>query len=145
MALIGDLSQIGALEERIADLAGIPARVAGKVAERLHYEMQEEFDRGVDPYGDPWEPLAASTVERGRTAPPLTDTRAMRDSLDVRPMRAAGVSITIAHPALPHQTGWHGPISDGPARPILPQGSRLPDAWQDIIDEELEREFKRSA
>lgn len=144
MAFIGDLSQIGALEERIADLAQVPARAAARVAERIHYEMQAEFDQGVDPYGDPWEALAESTVERGRTAPPLTDSRDMRNSLDVRPLQGAGVGITIAHPALPHQTGWEGPISDGPARPILPQGSKLPEAWEDIVDEEVEREFRRA-
>jgi hypothetical protein len=60
-------------------------------------------------------------------------------------MRGAGVAITIDHPALPHQTGWSGPVGDGPARPILPQGSKLPEAWVDIIDEEIEREFRRSA
>jgi hypothetical protein len=107
--------------------------------------MQEEFDRGVDPYGNPWEELAESTVERGRHAPPLTDTGKMRDSLSVLPMAHAGVAITIDHPALPHQTGWSGPVGDGPARPILPQGSKLPEAWVDIIDEEIEREFRRSA
>jgi len=145
VSFIGDLSQIGAPEARIADLAEVPARAARNVAERLHYEMQAEFDQGTDPYGNPWKELAESTTERGRHAPPLTDTHAMRDSLTVLPMRAAGVAITIDHPALPHQTGWSGPVGDGPARPILPQGSKLPDAWQDIIDEEIEREFKRSA
>jgi phage gpG-like protein len=143
--LIGDLSQIGAIEDRIADLAQVPARTARNVAERLHHEMQEEFDRGEDPYGNPWEPLAESTVDRGRSAPPLTDTGAMRFSLEVKPLRGAGVGITIDHPALPHQTGWAGPRSDGPARPILPQGSKLPGAWEDILDEEIEREFRRSA
>jgi phage gpG-like protein len=146
MAFIGDLSKMGKLQDRIADLANVPARASRKVAERLYGEVQEEFDRGVDPYGNDWEPLAASTVERGRSAPPLTDSRDMRNSLQITPMRGAGVGMTIDHPALPHQTGWSGTQGEGPARPILPQGSRLPDAWEEIIDEECSKEFrKRSA
>lgn len=104
--------------------------------------MQAEFDDGVDPYGDPWEPLADATTDRGRTPPPLTDTGAMRGSLSVRPMRGAGVQITIDHPAAPHQTGWSGPQGSGPARPILPARGELPIAWQDLIAEEIDRDVR---
>lgn len=138
------MATLAQLEERLADLARVPARAARRVSEALEEEMQDEFDRGTDPYETGWRPLAPATLARGRSAPPLTDTRAMRDSLAVRPLRGAGVSITIDHPALPHQTGWSGRRGTGPARPILPARGELPDEWIDIIDTAVRAEFRRA-
>lgn len=77
------------------NMTRIPSRVATKVAEDLSDEIQSNFDRGVDPYGRPWRELAESTLERGRHAPPLTDTRTGRDSISVRAMAGAGVRIVV--------------------------------------------------
>jgi hypothetical protein len=60
----------------------------------------------------------------------------------VRPMRGAGVVITIDHPAAPHQTGWSGPISDGPARPILPSRGDLPVSWKRELDKLTRKEIR---
>lgn len=138
----GDISRMGALSDRVADLAEVPSRAAARIASELEDLIQGEFDGGEDPYGQGWESLAKATLDKGRTPPPLTDTRAMRNSLAVRPMQRAGVSITIAHPAAPHQTGWEGTQGSGPSRPILPMRD-MPPAWQTVIDEAIEAEFRR--
>lgn len=142
MGLEGNFGQLAAMSERLAELATVPSRTAKAVSSRLETLMQEEFDRGADPYETPWAPLRPATLAKGRTPPPLTDTSAMRDSLRVRPLAGAGVGITIAHPAGPHQTGWSGPQGEGPARPILPTGAELPDGWVEVIEEEAERAFR---
>ena len=140
----GDISGMGQLAERVADLAEVPARVAAKVAPEIEGLIGGEFDAGVDPYGAAWEPLAEATLDKGRAPPPLTDTGAMRASVAVRPLAGAGVGVTIDHPAAPHQTGWSGKQGTGPARPILPERSELPPDWQDVISEAVEREYRRA-
>ncbi len=141
----GDISQMGQLADRIADLASVPSRVARRVGERLEGAIAEEFDEGRDPYGDPWEALAESTIDRGRFPPPLTDKRDMRNSVRAFPLPHAGVALTISHPAAPHQTGWSGVQGSGPARPILPARSELPVEWQEIIEDEIRRDIRRRA
>lgn len=143
MAWSGDISQMSRLQDRIADLANVPSRVAREVSDEIGELMQAEFDAGTDPYGSPWQELAEATVERGRTPPPLTDTRAMRVSLQVRPMSGAGIAITIDHPAAPHQTGWSGTQGEGPARPILPDRGDLPETWQIAIEEATSKTIRR--
>lgn len=138
---------MGQLADRLNDLARIPSRVSAKVAPKIAELIQEEFDDGADPYGTPWEPLAEATLAKGRTPPPLTDTLHsppnMRDTVHVRPMQAAGVKITIDHPAAPHQTGWNGRQGQGPARPPLPARGELPAGWQEVIESEIERDVRR--
>lgn len=141
--LRGDLSAMGHLIDRLHDLANVPSRAAKRISEGISEAIQHEFDAGEDPYGRPWKRLAQTTLDTGRTPPPLTDTRGMRDSLDVRPLRGAGVGITIAHPAGPHQTGWSGPQGSGPARPILPNRATMPIAWDEVIEAAVTEEFKR--
>jgi hypothetical protein len=108
------------------------------VSERLEALVQLEFDAGVDPYGDAWVELAAATMAKGRHAPPLTDTRELRDSLLVYPSKS-GIRMTIGtreHPAGPHQDGWNGPQGSGPARPIFPTGE-MPEAWNMAINDSI--------
>jgi Phage virion morphogenesis family len=139
----GDISAMGHLADRLADLAGVPSRAAAKVSRELGHLIEEEFDAGADPYGTAWSPLAQATTDKGRTAPPLTDTRTMRDSVRVRPLPRAGVGITISHPAAPHQTGWNGKQGSGPARPILPARAELPPLWSEAIEAAVLEEFRR--
>jgi hypothetical protein len=131
----GDISRMGKLADRVADLARVPSRVAARVAGDLRDLIEQEFATGTDPYGRPWAPLAEFTLEKRTqvSEPPLTDTGSMRGALDVRPMRGAGVSITIPHPAEDHQTGWDGPVGSGPERPILPNAG-MPEAWKRAIE-----------
>lgn len=142
MAWVGDISRIGKLAARIDRLRTTPMDVRERIAKRLEGLIQEQFDAGSDPYGNSWAPLADYTIERGRTPPPLTDTGEMRGDLRVRPARGAVVEISIPHPAGVHQTGWTGPLSSGPARPILPKGSQLPPRWKEVIDTEVRRDVE---
>ena len=139
----GDLSRMSGLVDRIGDLARIPSRVATAVSRQLADAIHHEFDEGQDPYGDAWEPLAAATVDRGRTPPPLTDTTDLRASIRVAPLPHAGIGIRVGVPyAAPHQTGWSGPQGSGPARPILPDRDDLPEEWSDILSTAMQREFR---
>ena len=144
MTWSGDISRMGQLGDRLADLARLPSRVSARVAEDIGAAIQSEFDGGQDPYGNAWQKLAPATLDRGRTPPPLTDSGAMRGSLRVSPLPRAGVGITIDHPAAPHQTGWSGPQGSGPARPILPAGV-MPATWNRAIREACEDEFGKVA
>jgi hypothetical protein len=140
MGFSGDLTQMGALVDRLADLAEVPSRASAEASERIAQLIEEEFAHGRDPYEDPWQELSDTTLAKGRTPPPLTDTWAMRKGIDVHPMSGAGIAVTIGEPyAPPHQTGWKGPQGKGPPRPILPARAELPDEWQDMIAEAVDR------
>ena len=132
---------MGRLAENIGKLAGVPARAAKRVSKEIAKLLEEEFDAGADPYGNSWAPLAPATLDKGRSPPPLTDLGEMRRGMHVAPMRGAGVSITIPHPAQVHQTGWNGPQGSGPARPILP-GRQMPPRWKEVIDAAIADEFR---
>lgn len=132
--------------KRFADLAAslrtlssIPATAARGGAERIAAQVQEDFDAGLDPYGNAWEDLAEATLAKGRTPPPLTDTGSMRASVDVSPMQGAGISITIDDPAVHHQYG----TINMPARPIFPNQGALPDTWRRAIADAGEEAFER--
>ncbi len=142
----GDISHMGKLADRILDLARVPARASRAAADGIRARIATEFETGTDPYGARWAPLEEFTLEkRTQTSePPLTDTGTMRDTLDVRPMAHAGVSISIAHPAAPHQTGWEGSQGSGPARPILPSGD-MPATWRAEIDAAIVGEIRKAA
>jgi hypothetical protein len=136
--LSGDLDKLGRIAARVSSLRDVPAVAAPLVSERLEQLVQLEFDAGIDPYGEAWTELAPATIAKGRHAPPLTDTRELRDSLLVYPSKF-GVRMTIgtqAHPAGPHQTGWEGKQGSGPARPIFPTGE-MPDSWANAIQDAI--------
>jgi phage gpG-like protein len=138
MGLSGDLSKMAKLESNLRRLSEVPSQVAADAAEAIEELIEEEFDAGNDAYGRAWAPLAPATLAKGRTPPPLSDTEAMRDSLEVRPMPGAGISITIDEPAGIHQTGASRGNWRMPARPILPDRA-LPRSWTDAIAEAGER------
>ena len=147
--LTGDLAQLGRIASSVASLADVTSRAAPLVSERLEKLVLLEFDAGVDPYGVPWADLAPATTARGRHAPPLTDTRQLRESLLVYPSHGVRMSIgTPTHPAGPHQDGWTGPQGSGPARPIFPTGE-MPLAWdmaiRDSVIETIEITLGRTA
>ncbi len=141
MVWSGDISRMGQLAQRVADLARVPARASARVAVALAELIEEEFASEADPYGNAWKPHAKSTVERWGPHPILHLSGAMHSSVNVRPMPGAGVSITIDHPAAPHQTGWSGPQGTGPARPVLP-GNRMPARWREAIAAEVSATFR---
>jgi hypothetical protein len=146
MPLEGDISRMGQLAERVADLASVPSRASKRLAVELEGLVEEEFAAGADPYGNAWAPLTETTkrLRSQNTEPPLTDYGAMRASLLVKPMAGAGVAITIDPPADKHQTGWpgQGTWGDGPARPILPSGT-MPARWREAIEVSVEAAVRR--
>ena len=106
-------------------------RVAGLIA--------DQFDRGIDPYGRPWAALAAATLIKGRTPPPLTDTGALRSSVDVRPT-SKGFAVSIDPLAQIHQEG--NKAQNLPARKILPE-TELPETWRQAAIEASNIAFER--
>lgn len=79
----------------LRELARVPSQATAAIARDLNKEIQRNFDRGVDPYGRKWRPLAKSTLKRGRHPPPLTDTGSGRSSVVMRPSAGAGLKLTI--------------------------------------------------
>ncbi len=129
----GDISKMGQLARNLGKLATVPARASKAVAKGIAELIAEEFQHEADPYGNAWRPHAPATVERWGEHPILDLSGSMIRSVDVSPMAGAGVSITIDHPAAPHQTGWSGKQGKGPARPILPNAT-MPAQWRERID-----------
>jgi hypothetical protein len=138
----GDLGLLGELEANLRRLSSVPSRASKQAAENISSVIQEQFDAGVDAYGEPWAPLAPSTLAK-KTGPGILDeTSAMRDSIEVSPMAGAGIKIVIDdEKAIFHQTG----TTRMPARPILPTGE-MPDTWEraiaDAVEESIERTMK---
>lgn len=127
----------------IATVERAPEIVAQKAAPRIAAALEEQYELGLDPYGAPWAPLAASTLKR-HGPPPLTDTGAMRRSTDAV---SAGAQIiaTAQEPAEFHQGG----TSQGlPARPILPNANHgLPQTWETALLDagaEIEAEIQKA-
>jgi phage gpG-like protein len=127
------------LASALRKLSAVPAQTARGAADRISAQVQQDFDAGVDPYGDPWEPLAETTLEKGREPPPLTDTGAMRASVDVRPGQGAGITFTIDDPAIHHQYG----TVHMPQRAIFPNRPDLPDTWRRAISDASEEAFTK--
>jgi phage gpG-like protein len=126
----GDLSGIQALQARLRELQQVPSQAASEASEEIQELIEAEFDSGHDPYGNPWVPLRPATLARGRRPPPLTDTGAMRDSVNVQPMAGAGIGITIGTEYAPyHQYG----TSRMEARPMLPDGDEMPESWVEAV------------
>lgn len=129
------------LMANLADLQGVPSRIAKPVAETISAHIDDQFSRGEDPYGDPWTPLKPATIRKGRGHPPLTDSGDMRASVSVRPQQGSGVEIAIGTSyAHFHQTGTRHMVE----RSILPDRDELPQEWQDAIEGETDTAFRRS-
>lgn len=153
----------------IRNLAKVPSQATTAIARDLNKEIQRNFDRGVDPYGRKWRPLAESTLERGRHPPPLTDTHEGRNSVLVTPGRGAGLKVVVGLVRmLYHQFGGashlRGPggsyrrrkqnknfgrdkdRSAGrerpPKRSFLPF-ERMPSAWLEIIRKRIDEQARK--
>ncbi len=129
----------GQLADRIGELASVPSRVAKDASKRIAKLIDDQFNDGVDPYGQPWAPLMPATIAKGRRPPPLTDTRELRDGVSVSPRRGSGIAIDIESDyGQFHQLGTDNML----ARPILPAGSDLPEEWDDAIETSLTKAFR---
>lgn len=113
-------------------LSEVPSRVAADASVRIAGLIDESFDAGIDPYGRPWAPLKPYTLAKGRFPPPLTDSGAMRSSIDVHPTAGAGIEVTIGTDyATFHQAGTRDMVQ----RQILPQSAGLAPSWREAIAE----------
>lgn len=137
MGWTGDISRMGDLAKRVADLGAVPSRASAKASEAIAELIEEEFHDQADPYGNSWTPHAPATVDRWGEHPVLDLTGMMRGSVSVRPLAGAGIGITVDHPAAIHQAGW----SNGPARPVLPSRA-MPPRWREALDAALAESIK---
>ena len=129
------------LHGTLRKLAEVPSRAAKAAARELSTLILDGFAAGTDPYGRPWAPLKPYTLAKGRFPPPLTDSGAMRDSIEVRPTSGAGIEITMgAEYATFHQTGT---VTMAP-RQILPQSGGLPPEWQSAIRDAVSDSTKKA-
>lgn len=120
-------------------LATVPSQIAPEVSKNIRKQIFKDFDAGTDPYGKPHQPLAASTLARGRHEPSLLDSKKGRNSIKVTPMQGAGVSITVGTNYMwRHQKG-QGP----PARYFLPIGV-LPKTYARIWQKALDKQVKKT-
>lgn len=78
--------------------AGLPEIMQSEeITQFLSARLRRNFDKGVDPDGKPWKPLAPSTIERKKKAGnpypkrPLYATGLMRRSISVITGRADGI------------------------------------------------------
>ena len=116
-------------------------QLADSVASLLYKKIGDNWDAGRDPWGAPWTPLAASTIEARRRRNvqgimPLIDTGKMRSSLKIV-KSADGVSLQVEFPAEIHQRGGRSPQRK--IFPITAQGEPdLPDSWEKDIEEVTE-------
>lgn len=143
MAKRGDIGAMGDLADRLGELAQVPSRAARDAADGINAALEEQFESGVDPYGEAWAPLAERTLLK-HGEPPLTETGDMRDGTMAKPSRGAGIEITVPFPGGIHQTGAKRGAWVMPARKILPEGAELPGPWKDAIDEAVAAAFGKT-
>ncbi len=127
------------LADRLGELAQIPSRITAPVATAINAELHRQFEDGVDPYGRPWAKLADSTVARKGHDTILVDDGALATETRALPMGGAGIELVSNEVGGYHQSG----TSRMPRRPILPDGSSLPKAWQAAIAEEYAAAFRK--
>lgn len=122
----------------LRDLVKVPTQIAPVVAKRIKKDIERYFSAGTDPYGKPWASLKESTIRKGRTPPPLTDTRAGRRGIKVAPMRGAGIKITsdVGYMVYHMRATEHRA-----ARKFLPEGV-MPANWFKIWQQELDKIIK---
>lgn len=129
------------LHGTIRKLADVPAQAAKSASKRIGDLIEEQFAQGTDPYGRPWAALRPYTLAKGRTPPPLTDSGAMRESVEVKPMAGAGIEVTMGVDyATFHQTG----TGNMAQRQILPQSGGFPRSWSKAIDESVAEATKKA-
>ena len=128
---MGRLNTLG-LAKTVRQLQRVPAQMARPVADRLNRWIQEGFDKGEDPYGVAWAPLAQATLDRGRFPPPLTDTRRMRSQAILVPLSGSGLALL---PQISYGRRHMAGTPDMPKRRYYPDAG-IPAAWHRVIEEE---------
>ena len=89
------LEGITQMRKAIVNLPRLMSQASTDAAEYLEDVIEAQFAEGVDAYGNPWRELAESSIRRGRTPPPGTDTEALR-AVHVTPLQSAGVLVEFS-------------------------------------------------
>lgn len=139
MPLYGDLQQIALARATIKELAGLPSKVAVRVAAALTKELQRMFKEERDPYGNAWAELAEATVRKKGHDTILYEKGELQDGTKATPAPGAGVRIHIGPKGYFHQVGRE----NMPARKLLPEYG-LPAKWRAIIRREVERALREA-
>ena len=148
--------RLGPLTDALAELQLVPSRASAGASERIAAVIDDQFERGVDPYGEPWEPLSPLTraLRPWRHDPALTDTRKLRDGIRVAPLQSGGVGITFSVDyAVHHQFGApnnrflnpSGGEAEIPRRAIVPEEAiGFSESWSNAIKESVEEAFAKA-
>ncbi len=135
------MSGLRDLTERLAELDDIPSRIAREVSDGINAELADQFNAGTDPYGNAWDPLLPQTVRRKKgDARILRRTDALSSNTIAKPSQGAGVEISSVEYGMRHQGGTVHMV----ARPILPDGEELPEAWQEVIEKASEKAVRKA-
>ncbi len=111
---------------RIKALEGMPAKVAQLAAEKIDRVLEQQYELGVDPYGEPWANLGEWANYRPSY---LQETGAMRAFSTVE-AHGSDILVTVPDPGGFHQAGTRYM----PARPVEPTQARgLPPAYEVAI------------
>ena len=109
MSITGDFRELNAAAVTIRALEGMPQLMAEIGAEKIAGVIDQQFESGVDPYGDPWADLVIGGPSH------LQDTEGMRRSVQVSASNGS-IQVFIDDPSGFHQTGTVNMVD----RPILP-------------------------
>lgn len=148
MPLVLEARGLEALKRRLARLSEPDFEGAlAAIGQALVEKVEQSFEREADPYGEPWKPLAPSTLEKrrkkGRGAKILQDTGVMRRSLNWQLRGRNAVAVGFSD----KKAVWHQEGTERiPARPMLPWkkgpgGVVLPRSWMKEIEDALEALF----
>jgi hypothetical protein len=135
MGVTGDFAKLGQLIKNLQDLRPDVGKVAQKTAVRfapsLARFLVSEFDTGTDPFGNPFKPLSAASLKRGRRPPPMTNTGKARNAAAIVLVQGTKDRVTF-----PDYLRYH--ISTG--RGVLPVlGKGWPPTWLEVIRVEAEK------
>jgi len=120
MGLSGGFDELNDAQAALQALDGMPERVAQRAAVEIASVLDEQFEAGVDPYGDPW----ADLKRGGRSH--LTETGAMHAGSTVH-ARGSDIVIHVPDPGGFHQTGTRYMV----ARPLEPVAAKgMPPAYE---------------
>lgn len=118
------------LERQLSD-PKLLNKVGGAAIKAIDKELKHQYDAGVDPYNEAWAELALSTISRGRTPPPLSDTEEMRRHSKAMTIGGIkGIRVKIDKPSKPDVPSFHQSGTENmPARKLVPDKG-LPKTWE---------------
>lgn len=131
-------TDLGGFADVLAELGAIPSRAAAAIADDFDTFVDQCFATQTDPYGNAWDGLMPSTIERKGFATVLEETGALRAETGAFPTRGAGIEFRTRDIGFFHQGGTVNMV----ARKYLPDSSDgLPIEWEEAIERRLSEAF----